>query len=113
VNRSLEALAKAARERPVPWNAARGTRVERSIARGRERSRAAAPVVRLALGALASVVLFASFVRASRLVQVDLSVEAERATAPIVTEPFVGIPEPEPADVDLTVGDGGFADSGE
>jgi hypothetical protein len=108
---ALEALAKAARERPVPWSAARAARVERSIDRGRERSRWAAPAARLALGCLASVVLFASFVRASRVIRLDLPREGEAADAPMVAGPRVAAPET--GDLDRPLGDGGFADSGE
>jgi hypothetical protein len=128
VNPSFETLAAAARERPVPWSAERATRIERSIVRGRERSRLAAPAARFALGGLASVALFACFVRLSSALRDALPVEREPAVAisagagPSVAVPpgagpgegtsWVVMPETEPFDRDRPVGDGGFTDSG-
>jgi hypothetical protein len=134
VNPSLETLADAARERPVPWSAERAARVERGITRGRERSRLAAPAARFALGGLASVALFACVIRLSSALRDALPLERERAaavsssTGPSGAEPsdavpsgagpraegsWVVTPETEPADLDRPVGDGGFADSGQ
>jgi hypothetical protein len=139
VNPSLETLAGAARERPVPWSAERATRVERSIVRGRERSRLAAPAARFALGGLASVALFACFVRLSSVLRDALPLEREPAgtvssgtvssgTGPSDTVPSISglsgagprggaswivTPETEPSDLDRPVGDGGFTDSGQ
>jgi hypothetical protein len=139
MNPALESLADAARERPVPWSAERAARVERSIVRGRERSRLAVPAARFALGGLASVALFASFVRLSIALRDVLPLERESAVAgssvagssdavtsgrgssgrgpsgggPREGASGVGAPAEEPSDLDRPIGDGGFADSGQ
>jgi hypothetical protein len=131
VNPPLEALADAARERPVPWSAERSARVERSIARGRERSRLGAPAARFALGGLASLALFACFLRLSSALRDAVPLEPSAAevssgaglsdavpSVPSGARPrggtsWVTTPEPEPSDLDRPVGDGGFTDSGQ
>lgn len=136
---SLETLADAARERPVPWGAERSTRVECSITRGREHSRLAAPAARFALGGLASVALFACVIRLSSALRDALPLERELAVVvssgaeppgaeppgaepsdavPSGAGPRVGTsavvtPEMEPSELERPVGDGGFADSGQ
>jgi hypothetical protein len=139
VNPSLENLANAARERPVPWSAERSARVERRITRGRERSPLAAPAARFALGGLASAALFACLVHLSNVHRDALSLERDLAgtisSAPVSSGPVssdtvpsgagpsgagpreetsrVVTPETEPADGDRPVGDGGFTDNGQ
>jgi len=107
MNRSLDAEVRAARDRSVPWDAARSARIAERITLGRERSRRNATLVGLVVGSLASAALCVSLVQASQAIGTgspsDRSVVADTSRSNAAGTP----PEVEPAFVERPIGDGG------
>lgn len=107
MNRFLDAEVQAARDRAVPWDAARSARIAQRITVGRERSRRNSTLVSLAVGGLASAALCASLLQVSQAIEAGsptdraVLVDTSRSNAP---DPQ---PEAEPAFVERPIGDGG------
>ena len=107
----LDGVVQAARQREVPWDAARAARVARGIDVGLERARLrSTAVARFAVGGLASAALCASLFQLSHSIRIGSPPERHFAAGHASIAP----PEAaEPLFVERPVGDGGDAMSDE
>lgn len=108
----LDGAVQAARQREIPWDAARAARVARGVDVGRERARIrSTAVARLAVGGLASAALCASLVQLSQAIRMGSPPERELAARHSSITPLEAAAEP--LFVERPVGDGGDAMSDE